>query len=114
MPDTSTQQIRESVLQAARHIEELSNSNAPPESVLPKFLELLVTALGAPAGAVWMLDEQRRLGLACDVRLSESGATESAEWNQHNRPLLPPYLSGAAALHGTSPSASGPIRCTLP
>lgn len=97
MPDTSTQQIRESVLQAARHIEELSNSNAPPESVLPKFLELLVTALGAPAGAVWMLDEQRRLGLACDVRLSESGATESAEWNQHNRPLLENVITSGQA-----------------
>ncbi|MGE3314685.1 MAG: efflux RND transporter periplasmic adaptor subunit [Planctomycetaceae bacterium] len=96
----SVQQVRERVLQLAREIEQLSQSNIPPESFFPQFLQMLVSALGARAGAVWMLEGAGRINLLCDVRLAESGIRENAQVARSNDRLLGDVIAtGEACAH---------------
>eukprot|EP00913_Durusdinium_trenchii_P008788 g8254.t1 len=80
--------VRKRVLQLARDIEQLSKSAIPPDEFFPKFLQMLVTALGARAGAVWNLGDGGRLGLTCEVRLAETGIAEDPQAGFKNQKLL--------------------------
>ena len=69
---TGVQQARDRVLQMARQIEELSQSPSPPDAFFPEFLRLLVTSMGARAGAIWLVDSGR-LALAHEHRVGLAG-----------------------------------------
>jgi multidrug efflux pump subunit AcrA (membrane-fusion protein) len=85
---TEINQVRERVLKLAREIEQLSKSTIPPETFFPQFLQMLVNALGAPAGAVWMLADGGRLGLSSDVRFAETGILDDPQAGLKNQKLL--------------------------
>jgi hypothetical protein len=84
----SIQNIRERVLKMAQQIEGLSRSNPPPEEFFPEFLKLLVGALGAQAGVVWMRDENNRLNLSYEFMLADTGFRENPQAGSLNQQLL--------------------------
>ncbi|MCH7687197.1 MAG: HlyD family efflux transporter periplasmic adaptor subunit [Planctomycetes bacterium] len=84
----SIQNIRERVLKMAQKIEGLSRSRIPPEEFFPEFLKLLVGALGAQAGVVWMRDENNRLSLSHELMLAETGFRDNPQASSLNQQLL--------------------------
>lgn len=51
------EQVRDRVLRAAHEVERLCQSRSPPQKLFPQFLQLVGTAVGAAAGAVWFVDD---------------------------------------------------------
>lgn len=82
------EEVRKRVLKLARDIEQLSKSTIPPDEFFPQFLQMLVSALGARAGAVWRIGDGGRLGLTCEVRLNETGVLEDPQAGLKNQKLL--------------------------
>ncbi len=101
MPQTTTvEKVRERVLHLAREIESLSRSEVPPEEFFPQFLEKLVKALGADAGAVWMLEGGQRLGLKAEIGLDAIGFRQNPNATAQNHALLMEAMStGQAAVY---------------
>lgn len=83
----NSNQIQENVLKIAKEIENLSLSGIEPEQFFPQFLKLLTSALGAPAGVIWML-ENSSLKLATQQNLKESGALPNEEGFKKNQEIL--------------------------
>lgn len=65
-------EARERVMKLAREIEGLSREPLPPNEFFPQFLDRVVAAVGAQAGAVWLLHNQS-IALAAGVRLESVG-----------------------------------------
>lgn len=95
-PD-NIQDIRERVLQMARQIETLSRSQEPPDTFFPEFLKLLVGALGAQAGVVWLRDASNRLSLSYEINLADTGFRDNPQANALNQPLLGNVISTGEA-----------------
>lgn len=97
---TLVEKVRERVLQLAREIESLARSEVPPEDFFSQFLEKLVRALGADAGAVWLLEDGQRLGLKAEMGLDAIGFKQNPNALQQNQGLLSDSLStGQAAVY---------------
>ncbi len=94
---TVVEQVRERVLQLSREIEELSKSNAPPQTFFPEFLRMLVSALGASAGAVWLLENGNQFHLGCDVGFAKTRIAESPESSRRNHKLLADVIATGQA-----------------
>lgn len=54
------EQVRDRVLRAAQDVERLCQSRLPPQKLFPQFLQLVASAVGAAAGAIWFPDESGR------------------------------------------------------
>lgn len=74
--DENLRKVRERVMQLAREIEQMSGQDLAPPVFFQEFLTRVVTAIGARAGAVWMLDDSNRLGLMAQVNLEQTGLRE--------------------------------------
>jgi hypothetical protein len=74
--DENLKKVRERVMQLAREIEQMSGQDLAPPVFFQEFLVRVVTAIGARAGAVWLLDESNRLGLTAQVNLDQTGLKE--------------------------------------
>ena len=101
MTDTSSvQQLRDHVLQLARDIEALSQSHIPPERFFPEFLEQLVSATGARAGALFLRDNMGALRIAHNVRFAQIGIADTAANQRLNERLLQDVLAtGQASIY---------------
>jgi hypothetical protein len=100
------EQVRDRVLHLAREIEELTRSDVPPKNFFEEFLKLLTSALGAQAGAIWMIGGQGQLRLACEQDLATTGFHENPQANQQNFKLLSDVLStGEACTIGPNDSS---------
>ena len=55
--DENLRKVRERVMQLAREVEQMSGQELPAPVFFQEFLTRVVTAVGARAGVVWMLDE---------------------------------------------------------
>lgn len=84
---TSAQQARERIARLARSIEELSATTLPPKQFFQIFLERVIEALGARAGAVWMV-ENGQLQLTADVDVAETGYFSHPPAQQFNHRLI--------------------------
>ena len=78
---------QQQILQLAREIEQLAATPQPPQQFFPMFLGRLVAAVGAPAGAVWLVD-RGQFRLFCAVRLKEIGYDTLAESHPVHQRLL--------------------------
>ncbi|MCH8829911.1 MAG: hypothetical protein IID45_10070, partial [Planctomycetes bacterium] len=85
---TEVNRVRERVLKLAREIEQLSKSNVPPEEFFPKFLQMLVGALGAQGGAVWTMADGNRLNVAAEIGLANTGILEDPQAGFRNQKML--------------------------
>ena len=74
--DENLKKVRERVMQLAREIEQMSGQDLAPPLFFQEFLVRVVTAIGARAGAVWLVDESNRLGLLAQVNLDQTGLRE--------------------------------------
>lgn len=78
-------EVKQRVLELAREIENLASAGLPSEEFFDGFLDRLVRAVGARAGAVWMRTESGAVELFCEKKLSETdfdvvpGALEANE-----------------------------------
>jgi len=89
MTDTqSIESVREHIAQLAREIEEYSNSDVAAETFFRELLKRLVLALGARAGAIWMLEKSDQAKLFCDIGLAESGFYENPRGESSNQQLI--------------------------
>lgn len=96
---TTAQQTRDRVLQLAREIEELSHASVPPKTFFQQFLDLLVRALGAQAGAVWSFSGGR-MNLIAELGLSETGLKDNPQAPALNQKLLSDVMAnGQACTH---------------
>lgn len=84
---SSVQKVREKVLQLARDIEKLSQAAVPPDQFFAEFLRMIVTAVGARGGAVWLL-EGNRLGMIAELGIDEIGLKDDANAYRLNEKLL--------------------------
>lgn len=108
MSTTSVEQVRERVLQLAREIERMSQSDVPPDQFFEEFLKRVVGAVGAVAGAVWFV-QGGRLGVRAEIRLSETGVLDDPAKARGNEKLLTNVLAtGEASTHG--PDDAGETR----
>ncbi len=96
-PHDPQRQAREQVAQIVREIEALTDAGGPPETYFPAFLSRLVAVLGAEAGAVWLRDPNRRLGLACEVNLAGTGFHEQPDARPRNDRILAHMLDKGEA-----------------
>ena len=69
------------LLIVAREIEQLACSRIQPPEFFRRFLEKLVSAVGASAGAVWLKD-RGQLHLCCDENLNSTGVLASTVTQQ--------------------------------
>ncbi len=94
--DDNLRRVREKVMQLAREVEQMSGDDIPPTTFFPEFLTRVVTAIGARAGAVWLLDGGR-LTLAAEQNLEETGLKELPGALQVNEKLLVDVLQTGEA-----------------
>lgn len=85
--DDNLRRVREKVMQLAREVERMSGEEIPPTVFFPEFLTRVVSAIGARAGAVWVLDGGR-LSLAAEENLEETGLKQRPGAMQINEKLL--------------------------
>lgn len=101
-PEENLRRVREKVMQLAREVEKMSGEDIPPSVFFPEFLTRVVTAIGARAGAVWMMDAGR-LSLAAEQNLDSTGLKEIPGAIQINERLLIDVLQTGEAktlVHG--------------
>lgn len=101
-PEENLRRVREKVMQLAREVEKMSGEDIPPSTFFPEFLTRVVTAIGARAGAVWMMDAGR-LTLAAEQNLDSTGLKEIPGALQINERLLIDVLQTGEAktlVHG--------------
>jgi hypothetical protein len=73
------EQARRQINQIEMEIARLSEADITPAEYYSKFLELLLQALQAPAGAVWIRTPQGNLVLQCQASIREVGIDRAAE-----------------------------------
>jgi hypothetical protein len=79
-----TRQIEEAFEEAAK----LAGSNLPPTDFYTQFLNRTLTAIDAPAGAVWLRTPQGFLQVACQINLDKIGLESKRGGRQcHNEVL---------------------------
>jgi HlyD family secretion protein len=80
--------IQDNVLNIAKEIETLSQSGIGADQFFPQFLKLLMTALGAPAGVIWMIEKGNSLRIVTQEGLKESAALNSEDAFKANQEIL--------------------------
>lgn len=74
--DENLRKVRERVMMLAREIEQMSGQDLPAPVYFQEFLTRVVSAVGARAGVVWLIDESGRLGMMAQVNLDQTGLRE--------------------------------------
>ena len=83
-----------------KEIADLAGSPVPENVFLQELLKRAVEALGAQAGVIWMYDDERRLVLACEVRLATTGFLEDPAFRAaFERPFGEVLQSGGVLAH---------------
>lgn len=81
--------VRKYIGQLANEIAEYASSDVVAETFFREFLKRLVLALGARAGAIWMIEKDQQTGkLFCDIGLAEAGFYENPRGTEINQELL--------------------------
>ena len=73
MSTAELNRARERVLALARQIEDLSHPETPEETYFPEFIKRLLSAVGAPAGVIWMKGPSGNVGPKCEQGLDATG-----------------------------------------
>ena len=101
--DENLKRVRERVMQLAREIEQMSGQDLPAPTYFQEFLTRVVTAVGARAGVVWLIEESGRLGMIAQVNLDQTGLREKPGAMGLNEKLLVEVLQTGEArtlIHG--------------
>ncbi len=82
--EETKQQIRGLVNEIAA----LAKSGATAEEFYPELLQRIVTALAAPGGAIWLLDEDRQMRLQYQINAEPAILQEDGDDSQRHRRLI--------------------------
>lgn len=92
---------RERVLALARQIEDLSHSETDEATYFPEFLKRLLSAVGAPAGVIWMKGPGGNVNPKCEQGLALTGYREAPEADKLNAALLSDvFQNGTSNMYG--------------
>lgn len=101
---TSTAELnraRERVLALARQIEDLSHSDTDEATYYPEFLKRLLSAVGAPAGVIWMKGPGGNVNPKCEQGLALTGYREAPDADRLNAGLLSDvFQTGQSGMYG--------------
>lgn len=95
-PEDNLKRVREQVIKLAREIEQMSGQDIPANVFFQEFLNRVVMAIGARAGAVWMLQDGG-LTLAAAANLEETKLHEIPGASAKNEKLLVDVLQTGEA-----------------
>jgi hypothetical protein len=113
------EQARRQINRLAEEIAHLSEQDLAPADYYGEFLQRVLQALAAPAGAVWLLTQQGNLQLQYQVNMREVGLDRSEDGRASHDELLrqaitrgqsgllPPH-SGLGPAEGNRPPAANP------
>src|SRR5437764_8296871 len=111
-PQVSTQNIEETRRQIQRLFEEvarLSELDLAPADYFGEFLKRVLTALAAPAGAVWLRTPQGNLQLQYQINLQQVGLDRDEDGREsHNELLRQALQKGQPALLAPHSSVGQP------
>jgi len=101
---TSTAELnraRERVLALARQIEDLSHPDTDENTYFPEFLKRLLSAVGAPAGVIWLRGPNGNVNPRCEQGLALTGYRENPQADQINGGLLTDvFQNGQSTMYG--------------
>jgi len=101
---TSTAELnraRERVLALARQIEDLSHPDTEENVYFPEFLKRLLSAVGAPAGVIWLRAPNGSVNPRCEQGLALTGYKENPQADQINAGLLTDiFQNGQSSMYG--------------
>jgi hypothetical protein len=95
--DENLRKVRERVMQLAREIEQLSGQDLPAPKFFQEFLARVITAIGARAGATWLVDDSGRLSLTAQLNLEQTGLAERPNALSLNEKILIDVLNTGEA-----------------
>jgi hypothetical protein len=113
------EQARRQINRLAEEIAHLSDSDLSPADYYGEFLQRVLQALAAPAGAVWLLTQQGNLQLQYQINMREVGLDKTKEGRESHDELLraaitrgqpgmlPPH-AGLGPAEGNRPAPSNP------
>lgn len=109
---TSTAELnraRERVLALARQIEDLSHPDTDENTYFPEFLKRLLSAVGAPAGVVWLKGANGSVNPRTEQGLAMTGYRENPQADQVNAGLLTEvFQTGQSSMYGGGERADKP------
>ena len=96
-PHSVTDQARREIAQIAKEIQELGRNAQTADEYLPRFLELLTSAVGSLAGVIWMRDDDGHIRMPAEVRWAETGIPDNPPADGANLLLLREAVSKGQA-----------------
>ncbi|HYV34889.1 MAG TPA: hypothetical protein VE988_04240 [Gemmataceae bacterium] len=87
------EQARRQINRLAEEIAHLSDADLAPSDYYGEFLQRVLQALAAPAGAVWLLTQQGNLQLQYQINMREVGLDRSEEGRESHDELLRTVLT---------------------
>lgn len=99
VPDAGAalEQARRKVAQIAAEIQKLAKTEMEPPLFFDRFLQLLVGAVGARAGAIWMIGPNRQAALIAQLRMADTQVLQVPGAAEDNGKLIQDVLSNGQA-----------------
>lgn len=91
------EQTKSLIKTLVNEISDLSKSDIPADQFYPAVLQRIVQALAAIGGAIWLLDEQRRLRLSYQLNMADNLIDQEGEDAQKHGRLLARMLSNRSS-----------------
>jgi hypothetical protein len=107
------EQARRRVAQMAAEIQKLAKAELEQPVFFDRFLQLLVNAVGARAGAIWMIGPNRQAAIVAQLRMAEVQVFQDAGAAENNGKLIQDVLSTGQA-RGVAPEHPSVARFPVP
>lgn len=91
------EQTKSLIKTLVNEISDLSKTDIPADQFYPAVLQRIVQALAAIGGAIWLLDEQKRLRLSYQLNIAENLLDQDGEDAQKHGKLLARMLNNRAS-----------------
>jgi hypothetical protein len=113
------EQARRQIQRLAEEIAHLAESDLSPPNFYSEFLQRVLQALAAPAGAVWLLTQQGNLQQQCQINVRDVGLDSSDEARAvhdellrqallRGQPFMMPPRSSTGQAEGNRPAPGNP------
>jgi biotin carboxyl carrier protein len=112
-PNSSLDQARRKVAQIAAEIQKLAKSELDPPVFFDRFLQLLLGAVGARAGAIWMIGPNRQAAQIAQSRMVDTQILQDPGASEDNAKLIQDVLSTGQA-RNVAPEHRSVARFPIP
>ena len=107
------EQARRRVAQMAAEIQKLAKGELEPSAFFDRFLQLLVNAVGARAGAVWLIGPNRQAAIVAQLRMADVKVFQDPAAADSNGKLIQDVLSNGQA-RNVAPDHPSVARFPIP